>query len=95
MAEDTIEYLKQSMENENNIYPHALDYGLFTPYLWKALQEAIERIEQLESNTLQPLYATLADLPSAADHHGKVAHVHSEGALYFAHAGNWVKLQNA
>ena len=41
------------------------------------------------------LYSTFADLPSATDHHGKVAHVHSEGALYFAHAGNWVKLQNA
>ena len=57
--------------------------------------ESLARIEQLESNTLQPLYATLADLPSATDHHGKVAHVHAEGALYFAHAGNWVKLQNA
>lgn len=65
------------------------------PLLTKALQEALDRIEQLESNTLQPLYASLADLPSATDHHGKVAHVHSEGALYFAHAGNWVKLQNA
>ena len=53
------------------------------------------RITELESITLQPLYSTVTDLPSAADHHGKTAHVHSEGALYFAHAGNWVKLQNA
>ena len=72
-----------------------VDQTKLIPLLTKALQEALDRIEQLESNTLQPLYASLADLPSAADHHGKVAHVHSEGALYFAHAGNWVKLQNA
>ena len=65
------------------------------PLLTKALQEALARIEELESNTLQPLYSTLADLPDASEHHGKTAHVHSEGALYFAHAGNWVKLQNA
>ena len=72
-----------------------VDQTKLIPLLTKALQEALDRIEQLESNTLQPLYSTLADLPSASDHHGKVAHVHSEGALYFAHAGNWVKLQNA
>ena len=72
-----------------------VDQTKLIPLLTKALQEALDRIEQLESNTLQPLYASLADLPSATDHHGKVAHVHSEGALYFAHAGNWVKLQNA
>ena len=65
------------------------------PILTKALQEALTRIEELESNTLQPVYATLADLPDASEHHGKTAHVHAEGALYFAHAGNWVKLQNA
>ena len=65
------------------------------PLLTKALQEALTRIEELESNTLQPVYATLADLPDASEHHGKTAHVHAEGALYFAHAGNWVKLQNA
>ena len=68
---------------------------ILVPILTKALQEALARIEELESNTLQPLYSTLADLPDASEHHGKTAHVHSEGALYFAHAGSWVKLQNA
>ena len=72
-----------------------VDQTKLIPLLTKALQEALTRIEELESNTLQPLYSTFADLPSASDHHGKTAHVHSEGALYFAHAGNWVKLQNA
>ena len=72
-----------------------VDQTKLIPLLTKALQEALDRIEQLESNTLQPLYATEADLPSATDHHGKTAHVHATGSLYFAHAGNWVKLQNA
>ena len=72
-----------------------VDQRRLIPLLTKALQEALTRIEELESNTLQPLYATEADLPSASEHHGKTAHVHATGSLYFAHAGNWVKLQNA
>ena len=37
-------------------------------------------------------YTNLADLPSASTYHGMFAHVHAEGAAYYAHAGNWVKL---
>jgi hypothetical protein len=66
-----------------------------TENLLDIISDLRARIAELESNTLQPLYQTLADLPDASEHHGKTAHVHSEGALYFAHAGNWVKLQNA
>ena len=42
-------YCENPMESEGVIYPHALDYGNFTPYLWKALQEAITKIETLET----------------------------------------------
>jgi hypothetical protein len=38
------------------------------------------------------VYQTLADLPDAASYHGMFAHVHAEGAAYYAHAGNWVRL---
>ena len=38
------------------------------------------------------VYQQLSDLPSAADNHGAVVHVHGEGAMYFAHAGQWYKL---
>ena len=37
-------------------------------------------------------YANLADLPSASTYHGMAAHVHAVGALYYAHAGAWVRL---
>ena len=40
-------------------------------------------------------YSTAGDLPSATDNHGMIAHVHGEGAMYFAHAGSWVKLANS
>ena len=42
----------------------------------------------------QNVFSTLADLPNASSHHGMFAHVHSEGAAYYAHNGNWVKLAN-
>lgn len=38
------------------------------------------------------VYPTLADLPDAASYHGMFAHVHAEGAAYYAHNGNWVQL---
>ena len=37
-------------------------------------------------------YANLSDLPSASTYHGMAAHVHAVGALYYAHAGAWVRL---
>jgi len=40
------------------------------------------------------VFSTLNDLPSASTYHGMFAHVHSEGAAYYAHAGSWVKLAN-
>lgn len=41
------------------------------------------------------VYATTGDLPSATTYHGMFAHVHDQGAGYFAHAGGWTKLANA
>ena len=38
------------------------------------------------------MFATYNDLPSASTYHGMFAHVHDEGAAYYAHAGAWVKL---
>jgi len=36
-----------------------------------------------------PVYNTIAELPSAASNHGRWAHVHGEGAMFFAHGGSW------
>ncbi len=38
-----------------------------------------------------PVYTAVADLPSAGDNHGRWAHVHGEGAMYFAHGGSWYR----
>lgn len=32
------------------------------------------------------------DFPPAANAHGAIAHSHDDGAMYFAHGGNWIKL---
>ena len=40
-------------------------------------------------------YDTTGDLPSATDYHGMFAHVHGEGAAYYAHGGNWVQLADS
>ena len=49
MSFDEDGYCEEPVMEDGTIYPHSLDYGNFTPYLWKALQEAIARIEELET----------------------------------------------
>lgn len=46
------------------------------------------------ANKIVFYYAALSDLPSASTYHGAVAHVHATGGLYFAHGGNWIKLND-
>ncbi len=40
------------------------------------------------------MFGTEGALPNATTYHGMFAHVHSTGAGYFAHGGNWIKLAN-
>ena len=37
-------------------------------------------------------YANQAAFPSASTYHGGVAHSHADGAMYYAHGGNWIKM---
>jgi hypothetical protein len=37
-------------------------------------------------------FANQAAFPSAATYHGALAHSHSDGAMYFAHDGSWVRI---
>jgi len=37
-------------------------------------------------------YADQTSFPSASTYHGAIAHSHSDGAMYFAHGGSWVRL---
>lgn len=39
-----------------------------------------------------PYYAAVANFPAASDHHGRIVHAHSEGAMYYSHGGSWVQL---
>lgn len=55
---------------------------------------AISGGNSVDLRQTQFLYSALSDLPSASTYHGAIAHVHAEGALYFAHSGSWNKLQN-
>ena len=44
-------------------------------------------------NVLPFLYSDIASFPSSSTYHGAIAHAHSTGRLYFAHAG-WNELVN-
>ena len=57
-------------------------------------QLAISDSNNVDLRQTQYLYSSTSDLPSASTYHGAIAHVHAEGALYYAHGGSWVKLAN-
>jgi len=40
------------------------------------------------------VYSSTSDLPLASSNHGRLVHIHNDGAMYFAHGGNWVRLGN-
>jgi hypothetical protein len=46
----------------------------------------------VSSNKLNLLYANTSVFPSASTHHGSIAHSHADGAMFFAHGGNWIKM---
>ena len=39
-----------------------------------------------------PYYSAVSALPAAGSHHGRIAHAHSEGMMYYAHGGAWIAL---
>jgi len=52
---------------------------------------------QSKKNRIRFHWDSLGDLETEVDpvvYHGMIAHVHSEGRLYFAHAGEWVPVAN-
>jgi len=47
------------------------------------------------AGSIIPFYfANQAAFPSASTYHGAIAHSHADGAMYFAHAGAWVRMLN-
>ena len=40
------------------------------------------------------LYSDQSAFPAAASNHGRVVHSHADGAQFYAHAGQWIKLAN-
>jgi len=45
------------------------------------------------AGSIIPFYfANQAAFPSASTYHGAIAHSHADGAMYFAHAGSWVRM---
>jgi len=52
---------------------------------------------QSKKNRIRFHWDTLSDLETEVDpvvYHGMIAHVHAEGRLYFAHAGEWLPVAN-
>lgn len=68
----------------------------------KLLQNSLVTVSDLGAitapvvgNVIPFFYASQLDFPSAADNHGAVAHSHSDGHLYYAHGGQWVRLADS
>ena len=53
-----------------------------------------ERVNQLIATDMW-LYASTSVFPDAATNHGRVVHSHADGAMFYAHAGAWHRLEKA
>ena len=73
-----------------------LNYANFTGTPGAAtLQSVIDAGNTSTTTAVIPfLYANQSAFPSASTYHGAIAHSHSDGAMFFAHGGNWVELGN-
>ena len=40
------------------------------------------------------LFSNQSEFPSASDNHGRVVHSHSDGAMFYAHGGQWIEIAN-
>lgn len=66
----------------------AIDQGLAT-----GDDVEFSKITTSAVGSIVPFYfANQAAFPSPTTYHGAVAHSHADGAMYFAHAGSWVKI---
>ena len=70
--------------------------GYLTSYTeTSTLDDVITRGHLTTQTAVIPFYyADQASFPNATSYHGAIAHSHADGAMYFAHGGNWVKLAN-
>jgi len=90
--------LKSDSSNWDTAYgwgDHSLA-GYLTSYAeTSTLDDVITRGNATTTTAVIPfLYPNQASFPNATTYHGAIAHSHADGAMYFAHGGNWVKLAN-
>ena len=50
---------------------------------------------QSTGNIIPFYFENQTSFPNATEFHGAIAHSHSDGAMYFAHAGSWNRLANS
>ena len=74
---------------------HSLE-GYLTSYTeTSTLDDVVTRGNLTTTTAVIPFYyADQSSFPDAASYHGAIAHSHADGAMYFAHGNNWVKLAN-
>lgn len=58
------------------------------------ITDAVKADSSVAAQPVRFYYASTSDFPSATTWHGAIAHSHSDGAMYFAHGGSWVKMAN-
>lgn len=58
-----------------------------------ALAAEVVRVNDLIATGMW-LFADQAAFPAAADNHGRIVHSHADGAMFYAHAGAWHKIEN-
>ena len=89
---------EQPAENKSSlVYNDSEGKLVFTPVDLSSvdLQTVLDNGSTSTTSAVIPFYYDSAgEFPSASNYHGAIGHSHADGAMYFAHGGDWNKLAN-
>ena len=94
-AEELVETVRAALQlaiDGNTSYSTETRSSLTTTS--EELQEGIDNLRAYLNSDMW-LFSNQSEFPPASENHGRVVHSHADGAMFYAHAGQWVELSTS
>ena len=94
-AEQLVENIRASLQlaiDGNTSYSTETRSSLTTTS--EELQQGIDNLRSYLNSDMW-LFSNQSEFPSPSENHGRVVHSHADGAMFYAHAGQWIELSTS
>ena len=91
-AETLVETIRAALQlaiDGNTSYSTETRSSLITTS--EELQQGIDNLRSYLNSDMW-LFSNQSEFPSPSENHGRVVHSHADGAMFYAHAGQWIEL---